>query len=105
MAKEKRMKIKNQEHLDVKKKKQQQPKRFLLEEIKKKGSLLQDTSLKTCTNLPRKVKKKVSLPVAALPPTQISLLVLFSAIRFVKSDLRFSLKEDFAEAILFFRNY
>ena len=46
----------------------------------------------------------VALTVTALPPTQVSVERLFSALKFTKSDLRSSMKEDLVEAILFLRN-
>jgi hypothetical protein len=43
------------------------------------------------------------MTVTAMPPTQVS---VFSALKIIKSDLRASMKEDLAEAILFPRkNY
>lgn len=48
--------------------------------------------------------KEVALLVTALPPTQVSVERLFSTLKFIKSDLRASIKEDLAEAILFLRN-
>ena len=41
--------------------------------------------------------------VTALPPTQVSVERLFSALRFIKSDSKPSMKEDIIEAILFLR--
>jgi hypothetical protein len=41
--------------------------------------------------------------VTAMPPTHISVEKLFSALKIIKSDLRASMKEDLAEAILFLR--
>ena len=41
--------------------------------------------------------------VTATPPTQVSVERLFSGLKIVKSDLRASMKEDLAEAILFLR--
>ena len=41
--------------------------------------------------------------VTAMPPTQVSVERLFSGLKLVKSDLRASMKEDLAEAILFLR--
>jgi hypothetical protein len=37
-----------------------------------------------------------------MPPTQVSVEQLFSALKIIKSDLRASMKEDLAEAILYF---
>lgn len=41
--------------------------------------------------------------VTALPPTQVSVERLFSALKIIKTDLRASMKEDLIEAILFLR--
>ncbi|KAM9330121.1 LOW QUALITY PROTEIN: uncharacterized protein PAF06_009560 [Gastrophryne carolinensis] len=41
--------------------------------------------------------------VTAMPPTQVSVERLFSALKIIKSDLRASMTEDLAEAILFLR--
>lgn len=49
--------------------------------------------------------KDLALIVTALPPTQVSVERLFSALKIIKSDLRASLKEDLVEAILFLRTY
>ena len=43
------------------------------------------------------------MAVTALPPTQVSVERLFSALRIIKSDLRVAMKEDLIEAILFLR--
>jgi len=43
--------------------------------------------------------------VAALPPTQVRVKRLFSALKITKSDLRASLKEDSADATLFLKTY
>ena len=41
--------------------------------------------------------------VTAMPPTQVSVERLFSALKIIKPDLRASMKEDLPEAILFLR--
>ena len=52
------------------------------------------------------IVKKVVYTVTALPPTQVSVEKLFSALQIIRSDLRVSMKEDLIEAILFLRtNY
>lgn len=51
-----------------------------------------------------KIIENVARIVTALPPTQVSVERLFSALKIIKSDLRASLKEDLIEAILFLRN-
>ena len=38
-----------------------------------------------------------------MPPTQVSVERLFSALKIIKFDLRASMKEDLIEAILFLR--
>jgi len=45
----------------------------------------------------------VAMIITALPPTQVSVLRLFLALRFIKSDPRASMKEDIIEAIIFLR--
>lgn len=50
------------------------------------------------------IVKNVAYTVTALPPTQVSVERLFSALRFIRSDLRASMKEDLVEAILFLRS-
>ena len=47
--------------------------------------------------------RDVARTVTAMPPTQVSVERLFSALKIIKSDLRASMKEDLAEAILFLR--
>ena len=47
--------------------------------------------------------RNVARIITAQPPTQINVECLFSALRIIKSDLRASMKEDLAEAILFLR--
>ena len=47
--------------------------------------------------------QKVAYAVTALPPTQVSVERLFSALRIIRSDLRTSMKEELLEAILFLR--
>lgn len=47
--------------------------------------------------------KEVARVVTALPPTQVSVERLFSALKLIKTDLRASLKEDAIDAILFLR--
>lgn len=47
--------------------------------------------------------KDAAMAVTALPPTQVSVERLFSALRIIKSDLRAAMKEDLIEAILFLR--
>ncbi|CAK8690141.1 unnamed protein product [Clavelina lepadiformis] len=49
------------------------------------------------------ILQKVAYSVTALPPTQVSVERLFSALRIIRSDLRCSMKEDLTEAILFLR--
>jgi hypothetical protein len=41
--------------------------------------------------------------ITAMPPAQVSVEQLFSSLKIIKSDLRVSMKEDLAEAILFLR--
>ena len=45
--------------------------------------------------------KNVARIITAMPPTQVSVKRLFSALKIIKSDLRASMKEDLIEAVLF----
>ncbi|GFU49355.1 hypothetical protein TNCV_974661 [Trichonephila clavipes] len=47
---------------------------------------------------------KVALTVTALSPTQVSMERLFFALKFIKSCLQSSIKEDLAGTMLFLRN-
>ena len=47
--------------------------------------------------------RNVARTITAMPPTQVSVERLFSALRIIKSDLRASMKEDLTEAVLFLR--
>ena len=47
--------------------------------------------------------RDVARVVTALPPTQVSVERLFSALKIIRSDLRTSMKGDLTEAILFLR--
>ena len=47
--------------------------------------------------------RNVARTITAMPPTQVSVERLFSALRITKSDIRASIKDDLAEAILFLR--
>jgi hypothetical protein len=49
----------------------------------------------------REIVRPAAMIVTAMPPTQVSVEQLFSALKMIKSDLRASMKEDLAEAILF----
>lgn len=49
------------------------------------------------------IAQDVAWVLTALPTTQVSVERLFSGLRFIKSDLRASMKEDLVEAILFLR--
>jgi hypothetical protein len=52
------------------------------------------------------IVKPAAMTVTAMPPTQVSVEQLFSALKIITSDIRASMKEDLAEAILFPRtNY
>ncbi|MDI4567967.1 MAG: hypothetical protein E7Y34_02680 [Mycoplasma sp.] len=102
-AKAKRMKIKNQEPLDIKMKKYKQDFYTAFEEIEKYDCACKTPLLELIKIYPEKLKE-VALTVTALPPTQVSVERLFSALKFIKSDLWPSNKEDLAEAILFLRN-
>jgi hypothetical protein len=47
------------------------------------------------------IVKLAAMTVTAMPPTQVGVEQLFSALKIIKSDLRASMKEDLAETILF----
>ena len=47
--------------------------------------------------------REVAQVVSCLPPTQVSVERLFSALRFLVSDLRSSMAEDLVDSILFLR--
>ena len=49
------------------------------------------------------IVQKAATAVTALPPTQVSVERLFSALRLVKSELRSQMKEDLVDAILFLK--
>lgn len=49
------------------------------------------------------IVRETALVLTALPPTQVSVERLFSALKLLKSDLRTNLKEDVLEAMLFLR--
>ena len=50
------------------------------------------------------IVQKVAYTVTTLPPTQVSVERLFSALHLLRFDLRASMKEDLIEAILFLRS-
>ena len=50
------------------------------------------------------IVQKVAYTVTALPPTQVSVERLFSALHLIRSDLRVSMKEELIVAILFLRS-
>ena len=50
------------------------------------------------------IVQKVAYTVTALPPTQVSVERLFSALHLIRSDLRVSMKENLIVAILFLRS-
>ena len=47
--------------------------------------------------------QEVALNLSALPPTQVSVVRLFSSLKIIKSDLRTCIKEDLLHAILFLK--
>lgn len=47
--------------------------------------------------------RNVARTLTAMPPTQVSIGRLFSALKIIKSDLRASMKKDLIEAVLFLR--
>ena len=50
------------------------------------------------------IVQKVAFTVTALPPAQVSVERLFSALHLISFVLRASMKEDLIEAILFLRS-
>ena len=50
-----------------------------------------------------KIVQEVAIAVTALPPSQVSVEPLFSALRIIKIDLRGRPKEDLVDSILFLR--
>ena len=50
-----------------------------------------------------KIVQEVAIAVTALPPSQVSVERLFSALRIIKTDLRGRLKEDLVDSTLFLR--
>ena len=73
-----------------------------LEEVQKYNRSSKLT-VREAINVYPAIIKEVAELVTAMPPTQASVERLFSALKIVKSDLRASMKEDLAEAILFLR--
>ena len=71
-----------------------------MEKINRSSKL---TVLQAIEHYPQ-IVQKVAYTVPALPPTQVSVERLFSALRLTRSDLRASMKEDLIEAILFLRS-
>ena len=47
--------------------------------------------------------RDVAFTVTAIPPTQVSVERLFSALKLMKTDLRSSMKDDLVEAMLLLR--
>lgn len=99
----KRIKLEKQEPVDIKKKIYKEEFYKSLEEIEKYDRSTKTPLLELIQIYPEKIKE-IAFLVTALPPTQVSVERLFSALKFIKSDLRSSIKEDLAEAILFLRN-
>ena len=63
-------------------------------------------SVAEAVNLYPGIVKEITNIVTAMPPTQVSVERLFSALKFICSDLRSSMKNDLSEARLFLRtNY
>ena len=72
------------------------------EEVEKFNRLCKLTVQEVIPSYPE-IIRDAAMIVTALPPTQVSVERLFSALRFIKSDSRASMKEDIIEAILFLR--
>ena len=70
------------------------------EEVEKFNRLCKLTVLEVLPSYPE-IIRDAAMIVTSLPPTQVSVERLFSALRFIKSDSKASMKEDIIEAILF----
>ena len=71
-----------------------------MEKINRSSKL---TVLQTIEHYPQ-FFQKVAHTVTSLPPTQVSVKRLFSALHLFRPDLRASMKEHLIEAILFLRS-
>ena len=68
------------------------------EEVEKFNRLCKLTNSRSYSVISRNYTACCTI-VTALPPTQVSVERLFSALRFIKSDCRASMKENIIEAI------
>jgi len=74
------------------------------EELEKFNRLCKLTVQEVILSYPE-IIRDAAMIVTALPPTQVSVERLFSALRFIKSDSRALMKEDIIEAILFLNKF
>lgn len=102
VAKGKRRRISVTEPVNVQIKKFQQEFYNALKEVEKYDRSSKLTVEEAILVYPE-IVSDVARIVTAMPPTQVSVERLFSALKIIKSDLRASMKEDLAEAILFLR--
>ncbi|GFG29456.1 hypothetical protein Cfor_08213, partial [Coptotermes formosanus] len=102
VAKGKRRRISVTEPVNVQIKKFQQEFYKALKEVEKYDRSSKLTVEEAILVYPE-IVSDVARIVTAIPPTQVSVERLFSALKIIKSDLRASMKEDLAEAILFLR--
>ncbi|KAM9308920.1 LOW QUALITY PROTEIN: uncharacterized protein PAF06_013141 [Gastrophryne carolinensis] len=102
VAKGKRRRISATEPVNVQIKKFQQEFYKALKEVEKYDRSSKLTVEEAILVYPE-IVSDVARIVTAMPPTQVSVERLFSALKIIKSDLRASMKEDLAEAILFLR--
>ncbi|XP_044134821.1 AP-4 complex subunit mu-1 isoform X1 [Bufo gargarizans] len=102
VAKGKRRCISVREPVNVQIKKFQQEFYKALKEVEKYDRSSKLTVEEAILVYPENVSD-VARIVTAMPPTQVSVERLFSGLKIIKSDLRASMKEDLAEAILFLR--
>ena len=71
-----------------------------MEKINRSSKL---TVLQAIEHYPQ-IVQKVAYTITALPPTQVNVERLFSALHLIRSVLQASMKEDLIEAILFLRS-
>lgn len=61
-------------------------------------------SVKEAINCYPKILQDAACTITALPPIQVNVESLFSALKIIKTDLRTSLKEDFIDGFIFKNN-
>lgn len=98
----KRIKMERKKPLDMEKSKFKEDFFIGLKEVEKYNRSSNLTITEVLPLYPQ-IIRNVARTITAMPPTQVSVERLFSALRIIKSDLRASMKEDLAEAVLFLR--